>query len=127
MGSRTTSTEGLKSMSVPQPRTSSPKLHQHVAAKVKKIAPQLQSRILDLGCGSGALLERLASIGYQDLKGVDIRPPASTSAIQYEQADLDHFSLNAKNGSIDLALAVEVIEHIENPGLFLAELASSPA
>jgi SAM-dependent methyltransferase len=123
MGSRTTSTEGLKSMSVPQPRTSSPKLHQHVAAKVKYIAPQLQSRILDLGCGSGALLERLASIGYRDLKGVDIRPPASTSVIQYEQADLDHFSLNAKNGSIDLALAVEVIEHIENPGLFLAELA----
>jgi len=110
-------------MSVPQPRTSTPNLHQHVASKVRDIAPQLQARILDLGCGSGALLERLASMGYRDLMGVDIRPPASTAAIQYEQADLDHFSLNTDDGSIDLALAVEVIEHIENPGLFLAELA----
>lgn len=54
---------------------------------------------------------------------MDISPPASTSAIQYEQVDLDHFSLNANEASFDLALAVEVIEHIEKPGSFLAELA----
>ncbi|MFM7466155.1 MAG: class I SAM-dependent methyltransferase [Cyanobium sp.] len=106
-----------------QPRTSTPLLHPHVAAKVRELVPQAQARILDLGCGSGALLERLEVMGYRDLTGVDIRPPATTEAIRYVQADLDQFRLDAADGSFDLALAVEVIEHIENPGLFLAELA----
>ena len=112
----TISTHGL-------PRTSTPQLHPHVAAKVQSLAPDPDTRIIDLGCGSGALLERLACMGYRQLTGVDIRPPAATAAIRYWQADLDQFRLDAADGSIDLALAVEVIEHIENPGLFLAELA----
>jgi SAM-dependent methyltransferase len=69
------------------------------------------------------LLERLAAMGYQDLTGVDIRPPASGGSIRYRQADLDCFRLEVPDGAFDLALAVEVIEHIENPGLFLVELA----
>lgn len=110
-------------MTPAQPRTSTPQLHPHVAAKVRALAADPDTRILDLGCGSGALLERLAAMGYRQLTGVDIRPPAATAAIRYEQADLDLFRLDAADGSFDLALAVEVIEHIENPGLFLAELA----
>jgi SAM-dependent methyltransferase len=110
-------------MTPSQPRTSTPQLHSHVAAKAQALAPDPETRILDLGCGSGALLERLAGLGYRQLTGVDIRPPASTAAIHYEQADLDLFRLDVAEGSFDLALAVEVIEHIENPGLFLAELA----
>jgi 2-polyprenyl-3-methyl-5-hydroxy-6-metoxy-1,4-benzoquinol methylase len=94
-----------------------------LAAKVLKLVPEPDAQILDLGCGSGALLERLASMGYRQLTGVDILPPDSTAAIRYEQADLDQFRLDAPDGSFDLVLAVEVIEHIENPGLFLAELA----
>jgi SAM-dependent methyltransferase len=110
-------------MTTVQPRTSTPQLHPHVAAKVQALQPDPETRILDLGCGSGALLERLAGMGYRQLTGVDIRPPDSTAAIRYEQVDLDQFRLDAPDGSFDLVLAVEVIEHIENPGLFLAELA----
>ncbi|MBV2350335.1 methyltransferase domain-containing protein [Synechococcus sp. HK05] len=90
---------------------------------MRALAPDPDTRILDLGCGSGALLERLAGMGYRKLTGVDIRPPAASAWIRYEQADLDLFQLNAADGSFDLASAVEVIEHIENPGFFLAELA----
>ena len=110
-------------MTPAQPRTSTPQLHPYVAAKVRALTEDPDTRILDLGCGSGALLERLAAMGYRQLTGVDIRPPDSTAAIRYEQADLDQFRFDAPDGSFDLALAVEVIEHIENPGLFLAELA----
>ena len=110
-------------MTPARPRTSTPQLHPHLAAKVLKLVPEPDAQILDLGCGSGALLERLASMGYRQLTGVDILPPDSTAAIRYEQADLDQFRLDAPDGSFDLVLAVEVIEHIENPGLFLAELA----
>jgi SAM-dependent methyltransferase len=107
----------------PQPRTSTPQLHPHIAVKVRRLAPEPATRILDLGCGSGALLERLAGMGYRDLTGVDIRPPASGASITYRQADLDCFRLDCADGAFDLVLGVEVIEHIENPGLFLAELA----
>ncbi|MGB5136335.1 MAG: methyltransferase domain-containing protein [Prochlorococcaceae cyanobacterium] len=94
-----------------------------MAAKVRKLAPHPEARILDLGCGSGALLELLAGMGYRHLTGVDISPPPSSAGVTYQQADLDHFTLSSAKQSFDLALAIEVIEHIENPGLFLAELA----
>lgn len=106
----------------PQPRTSTPALHPHVAATVQQLVPDPTARILDLGCGSGALLERLLLMGYGDLVGVDISPPASTDRIHYKQSDLDDFQLDCPDASFDLVLAVEVIEHIENQGLFLAEI-----
>jgi hypothetical protein len=55
-------------------------------------------------------------MGYRDLTGVDIRPPASEDSITYRQADLDYFRLDVPDGAFDLALAVEVIEHIEKSG-----------
>lgn len=103
------------------PRTSSPNLHQHVVEKVCEFLPQRSAPILDLGCGNGALLQRFAGLGYHNLVGVDIKPPASTSRVVYEQVDLDYFKLRHPPGSFDLIMAVEVIEHIENLGLFLAE------
>ena len=61
--------------------------------------------------------------GLALLTVVDISPPVATAAVRYEQVDLDCFRFKDADGSFDLALAVEVIEHIENLGLFLAELA----
>ena len=96
-------------MTSSKPRTSTPLLHPHVAAKVRELTSDLDTRILDLGCGSGALLERLAGMGYRELTGIDILPPASTKVIRYKQADLDWFRLHAADGSFDFVLAVEVI------------------
>jgi SAM-dependent methyltransferase len=90
---------------------------------VQRLLPDPAARILDLGCGSGALLERLLLMGYGDLVGIYISPPASTGGIHYQQADLDIFQLDRPDASFDLVLAVEVIEHIENLGLFCQELA----
>jgi 2-polyprenyl-3-methyl-5-hydroxy-6-metoxy-1,4-benzoquinol methylase len=70
-------------MPVPQPRTSTPNLHQHFASKVREKAPQLQACTLDLGCGSSALLERLASMGYRDLKEEDNGKITSMQAGNY--------------------------------------------
>ena len=79
-------------------------------------------RILDIGCGSGALLESLASRGYSDLCGVDITPPARSNNFRFETCDLDYFRLDHEAETFDLLLAIEVIEHIENPGLWLQEV-----
>lgn len=108
-------------MAAASPRTSSPNLHQHLVEKACELLPQRSASILDLGCGNGALLQKFVALGYHNLVGVDIKPPASTSEVVYEQVDLDYFKLRQPPGSFDLILAVEVIEHIENLGLFLAE------
>ena len=39
-------------------------LHAHVAHKVQALVPARNASVLDVGCGSGALLQRLAALGY---------------------------------------------------------------
>jgi 2-polyprenyl-3-methyl-5-hydroxy-6-metoxy-1,4-benzoquinol methylase len=98
-------------------RSSTANLHQHIAGTLMAMGVESDARIINLGCGSGALLNRLAGMGYQSLTGVDIDPPGPNQDIAYLQADLDHVSLNLDDSSFDLALAIEVIEHIEDLGI----------
>ncbi len=97
-------------------------LHGHVLAKARLAAPERSASIVDIGCGTGALLAQLRSHGYTDLSGVDISPPADLEGIGFHSLDLDNLRLPFADQSVDLALAVEVIEHLENPGSFFAEL-----
>ena len=104
-------------------RTSNPGLHEYIGHLVLELDPNCNKHIIDLGCGSGALLERLAKGGHKNLVGADIQPPTSTASIKYEQIDLDSFSLKSSHQRFNIALSIEVIEHIENTGSFLDELA----
>lgn len=56
-------------------RTSATGLHAHVLDQVERLNLPKDSRILDLGCGTGALLARLQMAGYVNLTGIDIAPP----------------------------------------------------
>ncbi len=98
-------------------------LHSHVLEQVLARVPDHSARILDLGCGSGALLGRLLVQGYRDLHGVDIVLPADPApGISYTEADLDAPVLPLEAASVHLILCVEFIEHVENPGALLREL-----
>lgn len=97
-------------------------LHTDVANRVTQLLPSRNARILDVGCGTGALLNRLRKIGYQRLCGIDIAPPTNLPGIEFHQSDLDFCRTPLEAGSVDLAVAVEVFEHIENIGSLLQEL-----
>lgn len=97
-------------------------LHDCVANRVARLLPNRGTRILDVGCGTGALLVRLQTLGYQRLVGIDIAPPSSLPGIEFLQSDLDDCHTPLEPGSIDLVTAVEVIEHVENIGGLLQEL-----
>ena len=81
--------------------------------------------ILDLGCGSGAWLARLARIGFENLHGVDnesfVRFPAlGQLPVSFVHADLDNDSnLGLGTTKFGLITAIEVIEHVHNPGRLL--------
>lgn len=97
-------------------------LHDHVVGQVQLLETKPHAAILDLGCGTGALLHRLKALGYSNLTGIDIAPPADVAGISFHSADLDDPRLPLPSGSIELVTAIEIVEHLENLGAVLREL-----
>jgi 2-polyprenyl-3-methyl-5-hydroxy-6-metoxy-1,4-benzoquinol methylase len=60
------------------------------AVVAKAIPPG--SRILDLGCGDGGLVERLTELGY-DALGVDPAAPANDRLIRQRMEDVEGLGL----------------------------------
>jgi 3' terminal RNA ribose 2'-O-methyltransferase Hen1 len=93
------------------------------------------SRVLDLGCGPGALLERLLRDGYGEIVGVDVSiraleaaarrlelgrlPPARRERITLLQSPLTY--RDKRLAGYDAAALVEVIEHLDPARLEAAE------
>jgi 2-polyprenyl-3-methyl-5-hydroxy-6-metoxy-1,4-benzoquinol methylase len=73
-----------------------------------------KAKCLDLGCGSGLLLESLRQAGYFDLQGVDLGGPtvdlARKRGFEVVQDDLRDF-LQKSNERFDLITAFDVVEH----------------
>jgi 3' terminal RNA ribose 2'-O-methyltransferase Hen1 len=92
-------------------------------------------RVLDLGCGPGALMQRLLRDGYEELVGVDVSVRALEMAArrlkldrmpptQREKVKLIHSPLTYRDRRLagyDAAVLVEVIEHLDPPRLAAAE------
>lgn len=99
-----------------------PGLHADLVSQLpKNLSPQ--GRILDLGCGTGAWLERLADNGFKNLHGVDADTSQNTGIrATVTQANLDAPGWEEKLGNYDLITAIEVLEHLENPGQFLTQI-----
>lgn len=79
------------------------------------------ARILDVGCGTGAWLERLRALGFSRLEGLDADAGGfNAQGALFHQHDLDREADDLSPlGAFDLISAIEVVEHLENPGNFL--------
>jgi 2-polyprenyl-3-methyl-5-hydroxy-6-metoxy-1,4-benzoquinol methylase len=82
-----------------------------------------QARILDLGCGHGAFLYFLARAGYTDIAGVDtcvqqIEVAHRLGVPQVEVGDVLEYVKCCEDGSRDVVLLMDVIEHLTRPELF---------
>jgi SAM-dependent methyltransferase len=77
-------------------------------------------RAVDLGAGSGALIERLLAFGL-DVLAVDVKQNQFNPSTRFVCLNLNdpNFALHLGQGAFDLVTAVEVIEHLESPIAFL--------
>lgn len=77
------------------------------------------SKLLELGAGAGAFAMRLADHNY-DVVASDLDSEQFKADVAFRVADLGlHFSDTFKDMSFDAIIAVEVLEHLENPLHFL--------
>lgn len=96
-------------------------LHQHLSMSLPAI--NYDSPILDLGCGTGAWLGRLANMGYKNIHGVDQDiSQFGCAASSHSQANFDQDDLGIGDSKFKLITAIELIEHLENPGRFFAHV-----
>lgn len=95
--------------------------------------PLSGKRALDVGCGAGLLTEPLARMGA-DTCGVDAamenvgvataHAAGQGLAIDYRCGDIGDPAFADALGTFDMVTAMEVIEHVSDPALFLGALAA---
>jgi 2-polyprenyl-6-hydroxyphenyl methylase/3-demethylubiquinone-9 3-methyltransferase len=100
---------------------------QHWQADECSRAPLAGKTALDVGCGAGLLAEPLTRLGAK-VTGIDAAPEVIAVArahaagqglaIDYRAGDVQQL-----DGRFDLVTAMEVIEHVADPALFLRALA----
>jgi SAM-dependent methyltransferase len=78
-------------------------------------------RVVDLGAGGGQLSRRLDLLGHE-VVAVERYAEQFEAHVPLVDADLN-FGWPFDDASFDAAMAVEILEHLENPRFFLRELA----
>lgn len=99
--------------------------------KVNNIADLCQSAttVLDIGCGNGAIISRMADVGFGSAyTGLDISSSAIEAArgrrlerATFNVFDGDHIPFD--DGSFDLVVMSHVVEHLEHPRRLIQEAA----
>lgn len=80
------------------------------------------SRLLDIGCGPGFVARRCEQLGVE-VTGMDVVEPASGMMMtHFVWADLEKAELPVRLGDYDMALLLDVIEHLAEPEDFLFAL-----
>lgn len=79
--------------------------------------------LVDMGCGAGNLYHYVRS-EFSRYVGIDVvKYEDFPEHAEFCQLDLDSGRLPLPDGSADVVVAVEVIEHLENPREFMRKLA----
>jgi 2-polyprenyl-3-methyl-5-hydroxy-6-metoxy-1,4-benzoquinol methylase len=74
--------------------------------------------VLEVGCSSGALTERIAAMGCR-VTGIEVRPEAAEKARRFVEevlvGDLATMPLPLPPSSFDAILLIDVLEHLKDP------------
>jgi SAM-dependent methyltransferase len=87
--------------------------------RIKAAKPYLRGRILDVGCGSGALARHVAASSYM---GVDVDEGSLAIARRDFPNYLFRRDMPPEEEKFDTIIALAVIEHVPDPADFLRRL-----
>lgn len=91
-------------------------------ARIIEIVTELRpSSLLDIGCGRGFLLGKLAEAGVDGLTGVDVYDDVEDDRFAYARGDVTQ-RLPFDDASFECVIAGEIIEHVPDPDCFLREI-----
>ena len=82
-----------------------------------KEASEKLGSIIDVGCGTGTLLNEFMKQGVKEIKGLDFCDDEYLLEIpndQFVKVDLNNISLNLLEQHYQLAICLECAEHLEN-------------
>ena len=104
---------------------------EHSERRVREyIASQIsekKGRILDVGCGKGWVAELFCPFGFEVIS-MDISLRNTSKALKKHPFENHHavvadvFSLPFLTNSFDIIIASEIIEHVQNPAVFIEKL-----
>lgn len=88
---------------------------------VRESFPSLQTPIIDVGCGQGETVQLFINAGYNNITGIDIDTALAPPHLQSHLIKSDAGNMAVKSESFDVALLLDVIEHVPSPEKILAE------
>lgn len=91
------------------------------ARRLAAARPYLHGRVLDVGCGVGALA---ALVGPDAYLGVEVDPDALSLARAAHSRHRFQAELPSAGAGFDTVVCLAVIEHLPDPAAFLGELAA---
>lgn len=84
-----------------------------VLANLARVGVTKDHRILDVGCGSGLLVDRLAAAGFSSVQGID--PYLTAASVTPNGAALRPAEIGDIEGQFDVIMFHHVLEHVANP------------
>jgi SAM-dependent methyltransferase len=88
---------------------------------IRLVADARPASTLDVGCGGGLLLDRLAGLGLSGLHGIDVHDAPAHPRWTYRVGDVTA-GLPYPDASFACVVAGEIIEHVPDPDALLREI-----
>lgn len=106
-------------------------LEVHFGRDRRSLTPFAGLSLCDIGCGGGLIAEPMARLGFA-VTGIDAdeaaiavaREHAASGGLEIDYHSATAESLAAENRRFDVLLALEIVEHVADPAVFLAACAA---